>query len=177
MKRRNECIFFFSFYSFGALFWECLTRHVPWSWLTNKSIKQVICDDHQELPILQEWPENITEILHRCLGSEEDRPKFVFIREQLDCLKSSGWTIRNDDLDDAFHMWLYGKRKTSFRERTLTGPLASKISWKISGFSIGSEVQDCVSDSKVLVLCSRRKSSIHANAKHRRKTIDAGEVL
>lgn len=174
IKMSLNIIVFLPILSFGALFWECLTRCKPWSWITDSTIQETVCDEGQRLPLLLDWPGTIIRILKCCLGPEDCRSQLTDVRETLLQLKPSVWSIKDDDLDDAFNMWCYGKRRTSVRGRSLTGSFASRISWKISSLSIGNEETE--DDSKLLVLCSRR-STCNANLKKRRKTgIDIGKI-
>ena len=88
--------------SFGATFWECLSRRVPWSWLDSRSVTKEICEHARSLPVPQSWPEPIKAILEKCLGDEQSRENIKTILEYLTRAENSGGIDKNGDIEMDF---------------------------------------------------------------------------
>ena len=96
--------------SLAVTFWECLTRHVPWSWLPEKQISE-----SRHLPILVCWPSLIKILLGQCLDDADKRPTADIVCRKLGEFMRLGIWLDRYQLDNMFNTWLADHAKAASR--------------------------------------------------------------
>ena len=139
--------------------WECLSRQVPWSWLIDKSVRQVMCEEGGSLPIFDIWSHFMETILWACLGEERERASISTIVGHLICIRNSGKNVTSDYLDGRFRVW-QGKDAPCIAKKINTNSAKGQLSILFS----------TENESSKLHILVRRSSLMHS----RHKTIEAG---
>ncbi|XP_028393611.1 uncharacterized protein LOC114517957 [Dendronephthya gigantea] len=135
-------------YSLAATFWECLTRSVPWSWLSEKQIPA-----HRQLPILLCWPSLIKHLVAQCLDEADRRPTADVVCRKLGEFARLGIWLDRYQLDDIFKRWLAEHRKNpsemlssrtsaSSRSDIVTIALGEKYSSSVQGSRTSEEYKE-----------------------------------